>query len=326
MTSSAPRDVAILQILEDGKFHSGESMGEALSVSRAAVCNAVKRLTAIGVDIDSVKGKGYRLQRPIELLIEEHIRRHLDDRFANNSITILPKTASTNLYVAEHADSLTDLSVVFAEMQTGGKGRRGKQWISPFGRNLYLSLLVQNDSGMRNLAGLPLAVAVMVQTALTRLGVEGVSVKWPNDILLGGKKLAGILVEVSGEAEGLCHAIVGVGINMYMSETEGRAIDQAWTSFNQAGVNISRNRAAALVLQELLEGMERFRQGALTEFLGEWREKDCLYHQHVNVIQADGMLSGIAQGIDENGHLLVKIDNEIRRFHSGEVSLRRREG
>lgn len=213
-------------------------------------------------------------------------------------------------------------TAILAEHQSTGRGRRGRQWHSPFGRNLYLSLGWKFDKPLTELGCLPLVVALATADALSRIGLQGHRVKWPNDLLLDSRKLCGCLVDTQGEPQGSCHAVIGVGINVHMPASEQTAsIDQPWTDLHSQLPQCSRNELTAVLLEELLIQLELFTGKGFTPFRDKWRQMDSLYGQAINVYTGKGSVQGIANGIDEHGALLLNTPDEILRLHSGEVSL-----
>lgn len=213
--------------------------------------------------------------------------------------------------------------VVAAEQQTAGRGRHGRPWVSPFGSNIYMSLLWQYPGGIEALAGLSLAVGVAAAGALGRQGVAGVRLKWPNDILCDGAKLGGILVETGGSAGGAAHAVVGLGINLRMPEGSGEVIDQAWTDVERAtGSAVDRNRLFADLLNELLPLLA----GYESEGFGRWRERWLVLNAHagqsVTLRSGDSVVAGTVSGIDASGALLLDVGGTVQVFNGGEVSLR----
>ena len=223
----------ILNLLADGEFHSGTELSAALAVSRAAVWKYLHSLSELGLEINAVSGKGYRLEKALELLSAQQIKESLSLKTLSllSKLEIHPQIQSTNTYLAECAKTVQSGRVCFAESQTAGRGRRGRQWVSPFGSNLYLSILWQFDNGFAAISGLSLAIGVAVVRALSEIGINEIGLKWPNDIYWQHKKLGGILIEVSGESSGECHAIIGLGLNLYLPEKETTGITQPWTDF-----------------------------------------------------------------------------------------------
>ncbi len=319
----------ILRILQDGRFHSGEALGVHLGVSRAAVWKALRGLAEVGLRVDAVTGRGYRLADPLELLDGDAIGSMLSERGREllGELHLFESTDSTNRFLMERGAAGADSgSVCLAETQQAGRGRRGRSWISPFAGNLYLSLLWRFPDGARAVQGLSLAVGVIVAQVLETLGVAEVKLKWPNDLLWRGAKLGGVLIEMAGEAGGPCYVVVGVGINVSMPSEAGAAIDQAWTDLHRAGGGrgISRNLLAAALIDALLCRLETFAATGLQPYLQPWRRLDALCEQPVVVHTPEGAIEGEGVGIDETGALRVRHATGIRTYHAGEVSLRGR--
>ncbi len=189
--------LSLLRALSKGGFHSGEELGDELGISRAAVSKHIKGIQGWGVDIFRVQGKGYQLANPLQLLDESVLNSSVATPFA-----LIPVIESTNQYILDNARELDSGFVCIAEYQSKGRGRRGREWISPFGSNLYLSMFWQLEAGMAAAMGLSLVVGIAIAEAIEKLGIEGIKLKWPNDLYHNDKKLAGILVEMSGQAGG----------------------------------------------------------------------------------------------------------------------------
>ncbi len=213
-------------------------------------------------------------------------------------------------------------TAILAEHQSSGRGRRGRQWHSPFGRNLYLSLGWMFDKPLSELGCLPLVVALAAAKALSRAGLRGHQVKWPNDLLLDGRKLCGCLVEMQGEPRGSCHAVLGVGINVHMPASgETAGIDQPWTDLHSQLPGFSRNDLAALLLEELMVQLVLFDEQGFVPFKDIWDAWDGLYGQTISVCSGNSPVSGMASGIDDSGALLLDTGTQMLKLHSGEVSL-----
>lgn len=318
--------VSLLQRLADGRFHSGEALGARLGISRAGVWKQVQRLKALGVAIHSVRGRGHRLLHPIELLSSENIQGRIGDRARAllSEIEVIPEVDSTNtLLKARATQGAPSGSVCLAEYQRAGRGRQGKGWVSPFGSNLYLSLLWRFSTGPAALAGLSLVVGVALARALEQCTGQPVGLKWPNDLLWQGRKLGGILIEVAGETSGPTYAIIGVGVNVQMPEGAGDEIGQPWTDIScLTGRPVSRNALSAAVLEQLAVALQTFETQGSAVFLDAWRDLDVTAGKAVELHLADRIIGGQARGIDESGALMIQVGGEIRRFSSGEVSLR----
>lgn len=315
----------LLNILADSRFHSGEKLGQQLGISRTAVWKHIQALQQLGIDCYSVSGKGYRLAKPIELLEQQSILDAMHDagRKLVSQIELHPEIPSTNRYLMDHlGPTMISGHACLVERQTAGRGRRGRPWVSPFARNIYLSYYWRFDISPERLSGLGLAVGVGVIRALNQLGIESAKLKWPNDILWQGRKLAGILLEMSGEMAGPYHVVVGVGLNVNMSDGDAE-IDQPWVDLNEIkGEIVSRNRVAGVLLSQLMQVTSEFQQHGLSPFMEEWAAADAFAGQAVLIHMADQQIPGEARGIDASGAILVETEAGLRRFHSGEVSLR----
>lgn len=320
-----PTSFKVLTELTDGRFHSGESLARALTVSRASVWKAVETLRARGLDIQAVKGKGYRLTHRLELLSAEAILEQLWPEYRQRfDIQVHQELDSTNAYLLERARAgAKSHSVCLAEYQTAGRGRRGRHWVSPLGANLYLSLLLRLQMSPQAIAGFSLICGIALVRALEELGIAGVGLKWPNDVLWQGRKLAGILLELSGEAYGEHRLIVGFGINVAMPDRGTEAIDQPWVDLAQiSSKNVSRNRLAAALLNQLSRHLETYQRDGMAPFVEQWMALDSFLGRPVELLGSTASTQGIVRGIDEQGSLLVETDDGVQAFQSGEVSLR----
>jgi BirA family biotin operon repressor/biotin-[acetyl-CoA-carboxylase] ligase len=316
----------IIQILADGRFHSGRDLGERLSLTRAAVWKQIRALSSQGVDVHSVKGKGYRLPEPIELLDHDRILAaiKLPDTAPGLSLEVLPEIDSTNEYLKRRPgqDESVRFNICLAERQSAGRGRRGRQWVSPYGANLYCSLAYRAEASGGALDGLSLAAGVGLVRAMHQAGVNNAGLKWPNDILLDERKLAGILVEIAGEVDGALNVIVGVGLNMRMPRHAAGEIDQPWTDLHSNGFRLSRNQLAASTLSHLIEALTQFSSRGLEPFLDDWQRFDRVAGRAIRLYTGDGIVTGTARGVDERGALKVEHKGGVIHYHSGEVSLR----
>jgi BirA family biotin operon repressor/biotin-[acetyl-CoA-carboxylase] ligase len=317
-----PKKQILLALLSDGKFHSGEDLGRALGISRAAIWKSLKSLPLIGVEVDSVRGRGYKLRAPIELLDRSEILASVGPpaRESLGSLEILRQVNSTNNYLFNEIGRVSRGSVCLAEIQTAGRGRRGRQWISPFGSNIYLSLLWSFNDGPAKLSGLSLAIAVGCARALQRVGVDRIGLKWPNDVLYRGRKLAGILLEVVGESNGPCHVVIGVGVNIGMPREA--AIGQPWSDVRESTENVSRSTLAGVLIEELILVLKDFELRGFAEVRDEWIALDEFAGRQVSLEFSHETIKGVARGIDPTGFLLLQTSDGLRRFASGEVSLR----
>jgi BirA family biotin operon repressor/biotin-[acetyl-CoA-carboxylase] ligase len=317
----------LIELLADGDFHSGQSLGRRLGISRAAVWKHIQGLAELGLDVHAVRGQGYRLAEAFTPLDQSVVRLRLgQDILARlDSLDVFQEIDSTSDYLKRSSlDGRSGaIRVCIAEWQRGGRGRRGRRWVSPYGANLYLSLAAQLTERTLASGGLSLAVAVAVAEALRACGVEGTGLKWPNDIFFQGRKLAGILLDLKGESGGPYRMIVGVGVNYRMSASAADAIDQPWTDLSQAGVDVDRNELAGMIIQNIVRTLDLFNERGLAAFLPEWERLDLVSGRTVELHQeCEPMIKGVARGIDDRGALLIEHNGETRSYSAGEVSIR----
>lgn len=316
----------MIELLADGAFHSGNDIGQHLGVSRTAISKYVAALESLGLDIFKVTGKGYRLAEPLQLLDATKISEYLVETLGERALDfeIHRVVGSSNDEIKQRVKtSLVPGFAIFAEAQTAGRGRRGKQWQSPFGCNLYLSLYYPLKRGLSAVMGLSLAIGVGIAELLHQQGILGVELKWPNDILVDGKKLCGILIELDGQANGDAHAIIGIGLNIAMPGSVENAIDQPWTDLRRAAERpIDRNFWAAALLACVRKQFSIFEVQGLTPFIPTWLHYDRFALQPVRLLLGHEVIEGIVEGIDEQGALLLRRGNVIEKYHAGEVSLR----
>ncbi|ATA19669.1 BirA family biotin operon repressor/biotin-[acetyl-CoA-carboxylase] ligase [Gibbsiella quercinecans] len=306
----------LVALLADGNFHSGEHLGEALGMSRAAINKHIQTIREWGLDVFTVPGKGYSLPAPIQLLDAERITHLLTEQ----RITVLPVVDSTNQYLLDRIAELQSGDACVAEYQQAGRGRRGRRWVSPFGANLYLSMFWRLEQGPAAAIGLSLVIGIVMAETLQRLGAENVRVKWPNDLYLNDRKLAGILVELTGKTGDAAQLVIGAGINLAMRDTH--AIDQGWINLQEAGIDIDRNELTATLLNELRRTLPQFEQQGLAPFVARWRQLDNFIDRPVKLLIGEQQIFGIARGIDQQGALLLEQDGVIKPFIGGEISLR----
>lgn len=314
---------SLIKILADGRFHSGESLGVVLGVTRAAVWKRLQGLIELGVAVESVKGRGYRIPGGLCLLDAQAILSQVSAEASRllNHLSCLDQVDSTNQYLLSSQSVRGD--VCLAERQTSGRGRRGRTWVSPFGQNIYLSVRWQYEQGVTALEGLSLAVGVLVAEVLVEeFGVVGLKLKWPNDLLLGGGKVGGVLVEVGGDLTGDCAVIVGVGLNVSMSNAVVSVIDQVWSDLLQAGIVVDRNNLSAKIISRLLPAMEAYPEMGFAPYRQRWLKYAAYLDQPV-VLTAPGRAEvGVLRSIDTVGRLIIDVDNEPKVFSGGEISLR----
>lgn len=315
--------IKIAALLSDCRYHDGTSIGNQLNVTRAAVWKAIKKLEDYGIPLKSVKGKGYLLENPLILLEEEKIKSHLSSHAID--LTILEKVDSTNEYLKKQINHDNKIKVCAAEVQTQGKARFNRQWHSPFGRNLYLSLLYPFQKDVSELSGLSLVVSLAACKAIETICKlnEPLSIKWPNDIVANQKKVAGSLIEIQAESNGFCSAVIGVGTNVNMQQATKKQINQQWVSLQKlSGQYHDRNALCASMINYMLDYLERFRNAGLIDFMKEWKIRDYLYNKAIKLSSNKILYSGMGGGINPQGHLILKLpDNVKKTFSSGDATL-----
>ncbi len=308
----------LISLLADGDFHSGEQLGEKLGMSRAAINKHIQTLRDWGVDVFTVPGKGYSQPEPIQLLDEAFIHSQID----KGSVSVLPVIDSTNQYLLDRLPNLSSGDACIAEYQQAGRGRRGRKWFSPFGANLYLSMYWRLEQGPAAAIGLSLVIGIVMAEVLHELGADRVRVKWPNDLYLQDRKLAGILVELTGKTGDAAQIVIGAGINLAMRRVEEDVVNQGWINLQEAGIKIDRNQLAVRLINELRQALMTFEQEGLASFLNRWEKLDNFIHRPVKLIIGEKEIAGISRGIDEQGALLLEQDGVIKPWIGGEISLR----
>ncbi|MDD5300727.1 MAG: biotin--[acetyl-CoA-carboxylase] ligase [Gallionella sp.] len=320
-----PRTWQLLHLLADGAFHSGETLAGRLGVSRASVFNSLADVAGYGVELQRIRGRGYRLARPWQRLERDEILRHLNREAGQFDIEIMPQAASSNTLLLQRArleaGDVSSGSVLAVELQTAGRGRIGRTWHSALGGTLTFSLLWRFDCGLNALSGLSLAVGVAIARALEQSGAQGVLLKWPNDILTQQGKLGGVLIETQGDMLGPSTVVIGIGLNCALPPKLTRQIDQPASALDEVCVNMpTRNQLLAAVLRELACVLREFAQGGFAASRAEWER----YHIHrgkpVQLRMADGSaVSGIARGVSDIGELCLETTQGVRHFNSGEL-------
>ncbi|NWO04780.1 MAG: biotin--[acetyl-CoA-carboxylase] ligase [Alteromonadaceae bacterium] len=314
---------ALLTLLEDQQIHSGEFLARALGVSRTAVWKQIRKAREQGLEIRTIKGRGYQLLSMVDHLDAEAVRQGLSENLRSlMDLAILPEIDSTNREVARRLPSAGGrFPVVMAETQTAGRGRLGRAWESPRGENIYLSIGLALKGGFAALEGLSLVLGVAVSRALEALGASPLGLKWPNDLYAFDKKLGGILVEIQGELqEGYVQVIAGIGINVHMQSSA--IVDQPWTSLATSwpAIRWRRSEIAARILDELHFSVDLFQKDGFTAFREPWQVRDIFYDRPLKARDAD--LEGIGAGIDGRGNYLLKQGIKTVSVGAGDISLR----
>ncbi|TDV40148.1 BirA family biotin operon repressor/biotin-[acetyl-CoA-carboxylase] ligase [Pseudomonas helmanticensis] len=314
--------LTLLNLLKDGRFHSGQDLGAALGISRSAVWKQLQHLEAeLGLSIHKVRGRGYQLAAPLTLLDS----RAISEMAPGWPVTVLDSVDSTNAEAlrAIGRGSLAPF-LVLAERQASGRGRRGRKWVSPFAENLYYSLVLRIDGGMRQLEGLSLVVGLAVLQALRNFGVLGAGLKWPNDVLVGHKKIAGILLELVGDPADVCHVVLGIGINVNMQVAD--EVGQQWTSIRlETGKSSDRNVFVVELGKQLNTYIQRHQVDGFSVLQAEWEANHLWQDRSVSLIAGSSQIDGVVLGIDSQGALRLKVDGVEKVFSGGELSLRLRD-
>lgn len=309
----------LIQRLSDGQFHSGETLGKELGLTRAAISKHIKVLKDYGLDVFSVTGKGYRLASPMVLLSHSAIAKDIP---AGTNLEVLNIIDSTNQYIKQRIDHLHNGHTCLAEAQTNGRGRHGRAWVSPYGASMYLSMFWSFAGGYQAISGLSLVVGIAINQALVDIGIAGVKLKWPNDVYLQGRKLAGVLIEAEGQLGEPCQCVIGIGLNVQLPK-ETNNIDQPWTDLSSVSDKpIDRNQLASVLINQLLKHLTRFQQDGLAPFVDQWQPLDFFYDKPVKLLMGNKEITGINKGINQSGAMLLDVGGKIEPFHGGEISVR----
>jgi BirA family biotin operon repressor/biotin-[acetyl-CoA-carboxylase] ligase len=314
-----------LRTLADGRFHSGEDIARTAGMSRGSVWLAVRDLERAGLEVHKVRGRGYRLSQAVSMLDAGEITRHLGGAASSFHLEVLDSVDSTSNLLLRRADAGAPAgTVVVAEHQSAGRGRRGRAWHAALGGALTFSLLRRFERGAGALAGLSLATGIALARSFEALGATGAMLKWPNDVVWHGGKLAGILIEMRGDALGPSHAVIGVGVNVRVPPALRERIDQPVTDLETACAKaLDRNEALARMLTELRRVLDQFTSDGFAALNAEWQRRHGHQDRHVTLRLPDGTVeSGVARGVADDGALLVETATTLRRYHAGEISLR----
>lgn len=309
----SPNFKKLISILNDGAYHSGTSIGHDLGLTRSGVWKIVKQLTSHGIALESVTNKGYRMITRIDLLEKSKIKKHLskDNLSLFDKLFILDETTSTNDYLLDYAKTANgENAICFAEQQTAGRGRLGRQWVSPFAANIYMSVLWHFRKNVSELIGLNIVVGVaIIETIVDVYDISDVHLKWPNDIYWQARKLGGVLIDIMSEYNGNCAAVVGVGLNVNMPEQSAAEIHKPFTDLYKAtGKLISRNKLSGVLLQRLISCLIEFEDKGVKHFITKWNRFDYLAGKKIMIKLVNKTHRGIARGINEQGHLLLESD------------------
>src|SRR5699024_3719543 len=309
----------LLKLLSDGEFHSGSELGSSLGVSRAAVWKRIQRINEeLRVPVRSVQGKGYRLDQPLKLLDSDAIQ----SAFPALPIFVYESIDSTNEQAKVLLEKHNAPMAVFAEHQSQGKGRRGRDWSSPYAQNIYLSYVWPITKGLSQIDGLSLVIGLAVSKAIKRMLNISAELKWPNDVLINHRKVAGILLELRGDPVELCHVVIGIGVNLNMLDSLSN-IDQEWTSLSkETNTTIDRERFARLLVEELDNYLDKQKRYGFAGMRAEWLESHAWQGCSVFLHSGNETVAGVISGVGEKGEVCLLVDGQERSFLGGELSLR----
>lgn len=320
----------IIAMLSDGEFYSGEMLGKELHMTRAGVWKQLKKLSALGVAIESVKGKGYRILGGMQLLSSEHINEILPSTVKSliEPVKVFSQIDSTNAELLRQFKAGANRPVCFAEQQNAGRGRRGRQWVSPYGHNIYASFGWTFDGGAAVLEGLSLVIGIAVAQTLEDVGIANAALKWPNDVLINNKKIAGILLEMSGDAAGVCHIVVGIGINVRMTDEQTKTIDQPWTSIErelnteEKSFSFERNVFAANLIAQVVNVLKDYDTKKFHSYQKAWHQLNAFTNKNVELHLPREIVQGKFIGVNERGAVILNVGDRVETFYGGEISLR----
>jgi len=315
-----PASFQVLRALADGSFHPAAALG----VSRSAVRDAIRDLRDHGMAVRVVRGRGVHLVDGADLISPHVVAARLADRGDDVTLKVLDQCESTNAELLAHAArGAPSGSALACELQTAGRGRRGNQWLSGLVSGLTFSLLWRSRRTGLDLAGLSLAAGVACVAALEALDLSGVRLKWPNDLMFGGRKLGGILAESAGELRGPSAIVVGIGINVRLSQAVRAPLGRPVSELAEIRADLpTRSVLLGELLVQLAAAFETFEQRGFAAFRADWMRLHAQQDERIRVALPGGAAAeGVAIGVDADGALLLRTDAGIERLHSGEVGI-----
>ena len=309
----------LLGCLADGQVHSAQALARELAIGHRDVLKRIEQLRELGLSVRAESGAGYQLADPIQRLDDDRISKHLDQPPIDLELRFL--VDSTNAFLSRELGDQPPPRALIARAQSQGRGRRGRDWISPPGAGLYLSLAWRFEAGLRGLSALSLVTGLAAAEVLKSHGLAEVALKWPNDLIVNGRKLGGCLIDINGTADGPCDAIAGLGINLDLGDTV--AIDQPWIDLGQLGIKPDHNRLCAELINALTRAYSELDRAGFEAFEQRWDQFDALKNSPVRVERGHKPeLNGKALGVDLQGRLQVETAAGIAYLSSGEVSVR----
>jgi BirA family biotin operon repressor/biotin-[acetyl-CoA-carboxylase] ligase len=314
----------LIKALANGEFVSGQLLAQQLNVTRASISKYISILKGMGLDIYSVKGKGYKFATPLNLLSSQKISSLIGTDVNTPEIEVHNIIDSTNNYLLRRLpNSVSQGQVCLAEYQDAGRGRRGRKWISPFGSQIYLSMYWRLSQGLSSAMGLSLVTAIALSDAIKKVCDIEVQLKWPNDVYIQGVKVAGILIDLEGQPLEESHSVIGVGLNIDMPSIAGAEIDQAWTDLStHCHKPIDRNAISAALISALWQRLAEHEEHGISNMLDEWHHQDLYLNKQVKLLTGENIAKGICKGVNQQGALLLEVNGQIKTIYGGEVSLR----
>ncbi|CAM2799082.1 biotin-[acetylCoA carboxylase] holoenzyme synthetase and biotin operon repressor [Legionella steigerwaltii] len=320
-----PSQLRLLQLLGDGKCHSGSELGATLGITRSAIWKQINHLIESGIPIKRIRHQGYQLPNQLILLNKHKIIEHLaaENQTTPFKLHLLTTIDSTNRYLKDLPLS-NSVDICCSEIQTQGRGRFGRHWHSPFGENIYCSSRWNLNYDFAKLSGLSLVTSLAIVATLNELDISSnIKIKWPNDILWANKKLCGSLIEILAESNGNVQVIIGIGLNVNTDTQNNPLPDKPWCSLYEiTQSHFDRNFLIAKLIAHLEHYLIKFIHYDLISFMDEWSKSDYLFGKNIKVTQSSNTLSGLACGINELGQLILQDELGIRHFlSSGDTSL-----
>lgn len=320
--------LSILHLLNDNRFYSVEYLAKQLNCSRTAITKALNTIKNLGINISNIPEKGYRCHDSFVWLNRDVIFQYHSLISKSYNLMIFDIIESTNKFLLNYPKEKQSCNayvpVVTSEIQTYGRGRGGRLWYSGVGTNLAFSLRWRFDQGIYVLSGLSLVIGLAIVRTMRSLTNLEFNLKWPNDILFDNHKLAGVLIELRGNAIGPSFAVIGIGINFNLHESFTHAIDQKVTDLSTiTGAKLNRNLVLSALLLELQIVLTQFHTCGFIPFKDEWIKCHAFHGKDVNLIMQDGsVIEGTVDGVNDDGSICLFTATGKNSYHIGDISLR----
>lgn len=318
----------LLRLLADGKIHSGVELASQLSISRMTVSNRVAGWVSSGVAIDVLPGRGYRLERSIQFLDQDKVMERVEKICKGKMpfVCIKESIGSTNDMAAQLMSACGTRIVCLAEYQQQGRGRRGREWYTTPGGGFYGSFAWHIQAGFHALEGLSLAVGVELVEVLERFGINGVGLKWPNDLVTEYGKLGGVLIEVNGEVEGPCDVVVGIGLNIHIPDHVKQKVQQPVVDLVSLTRELpDKDHLSAEIIIAITLLLDSFTSKGFGYWRERWLKRDAFAGKDIVLTGGHEPLNGVGAGVNEQGALLVMTPTGLSICYGGELTLRRAE-